>query len=222
MAPWFFWDCIGYQLSHWYFTSVLVSLTSIASIYISFHLLCYSWLPVISGNQFCHLPLCSPTGVSWCNCIISPLSSPSGMYIFSSFITISSSISYSSSFNVFIPVFFISSTAFTTFSFPSYALLILSFKFPFSIIVSAPLTHSSFINFWSLLSFSTPSCQSGLLFNLSTFSMLFPGTCFDEKLNCDRYRAYLACLQFNFWLVIKYWRFLWSVQISNSSFALSK
>ena len=149
--------------------------------------------------------------MSWYNHITSPLSSPSGMYIFSFFITIPSSISYSSSFNVFIPAFFISSTAFTTFSSPSCTLLILFFKFSSSIIVFAFLTHSGFINFWSLLSFFTPSYQSGLLLNPSAFSMLFPGTCFNVKLNCDRYRAYLTCLWFNFWLIIKYWRFLWSV-----------
>ena len=126
--------------------------------------------------------------------MISLLSSLSGTYILPFFITNLSSISYSSSFNVFIPVLFSSSTAFTTFLSPSYALLILSFRFPSSIIVFTPLIYSGFINFWFLLSFSTLSCQSGLLLNPFAFSMLFPGTCFNTKLNCNRYRAYLACL----------------------------
>ena len=100
---------------------------------------------------------------------------------------------------------------------PSCAFLILSFRFPSFTIISTLLIYSGFTNFWSSLSLSTPFCQSGLLLGLSTFPMLFPGTCFNPKLNYDRYRAHFACLQFNFWLVIKYWRFLWSVQISNSS-----
>ena len=169
-----------------------------------------------------HLPPCPSTGVLWCKHIISPLSSPSGMYIFPSFITILFSIFHSSFFSVFIPALFSFSTTFTTFSSPSYAFLILSFRSSSSTIVSTPLIYSGFISFWSSLSFSTPSYQSGLLLSLSAFPMLFPGTCFNVKLNCDRYRAYLTCLQFNFWLVIKYWRFLWSVQISNSSFTPSK
>ena len=94
-----------------------------------------------------HLSLCPPTGVLWCNCIISPLSSPSGMYILPFFITIPFSIFHSSSFNVFIPALFNSSTAFTTFLFPSCAFFILSFRFSSSIIVSAPLIYSGFINF---------------------------------------------------------------------------
>ena len=162
---------------------------------------------VINSVVF-HLPLCSPTGVLWYNCIISPLSSLSSMYILPSFITILSSIFHSLSFNIFIPALFNFSTAFTIFSFSSYAFLILSFRFSSSIIVSTPLIYSGFINFWSLLSFSTLSYQSSLLLNLSIFPILFPGICFSTKLNCNRYRAHLTCLRFNFWLVIKYWRFL--------------
>ena len=176
-------------------------------------------LLLVTNSTVFHLPPCSPTRVLQCNYIISLLSFPSVMYILSSFVTIPSSISHSSSFSVFIPTLFSFSTAFTTLLSSSYALLILFFRSPSSIIVLAPLIYSGFISFWSLLSFSTPSCQLGLLLSLSVFFMLFPGTCFNVKLNRDRYKAHLACLQFNFWLVIKYWRFLWSVQISNSSFA---
>ena len=153
---------------------------------------------------------------------MTPLSSPSSTYILFSFITILFSISYSSSFNIFIPTFFNSSTAFTTLSSPFCVFLILSLRFPFSTIVFASLIYSGFINFWSSLFFSTPFCQSGLLLNSSAFSMLFSGMCFNVKLNHDRYRAYLAYLWFSFWLIIKCWRFLWSVHISNSSFAPSK
>ena len=126
------------------------------------------------------------------------------MYILPSFITIPSSIFYFLFFNIFIPALFNSSTVFTTFSSSSYALLILSFRFSSSIIVSVPLIYSGFISFWSLLSFSTPFCQSGLLLNPSAFSMLFPGMCFNVKLNYNKYRAHLTCLRFNFWFIIKY------------------
>ena len=176
------------------------------------HIYPYIFLPLLlflaTNSVIFHLLLCSSTGMLWCNHIIFPLNSPSGMYILPSFITILSSIFHSLSFNIFIPTLFNSSTAFTTFSFLSCAFLIFSFRFSFSIIVSALLIYSSFINFWSSLSFSTPSYQPGLLLNSSVFPMLFPGTCFSAKLNCNRYRAYLACLWFNFWFVIKYWRFL--------------
>jgi len=152
----------------------------------------------VTNSVVFHLPLCPPTGISWCNHITFPLSSPFGIYILPSFITIPSSIAYSSSLNIFIPVFFSSSTAIITFSSPSYAFLILSFKFSSSTIISTPLIYSGFTNFWFSLSLSTPSYQSGLLLSLSAFPMLFPGTCFNPKLNCDRYRTYLACLWFNF------------------------
>ena len=65
------------------------------------------------------------------------------------------------------------------------------------------------------LSFSTPTSQSGPLLRLSAFPILLPGTCFNPKLNLDRYRAYFTCLQFNFCTFMKYSRFLWSVYISN-------
>ena len=55
MTPWLFLDCIGHQFSCWCLALVLVSLTSITSIHISSHLFCYSWSPVIPGNQLCRL-----------------------------------------------------------------------------------------------------------------------------------------------------------------------
>jgi len=68
--------------------------------------------------------------------------------------------------------------------------------------------HSGFINVLSLLLFSIPSCQSGPLLNLFTFSILFPGIYLSAKSNLDKYSIYLACLWFSFWLDIKYCRFL--------------
>jgi len=42
----------------------------------------------------------------------------------------------------------------------------------------------------------------------NTFPILLPRTCFSIKLNLDRYKVYLACLLFNFYIFIKYLRFL--------------
>ena len=102
---------------------------------------------LVTNSVIFHLPPCPPTRVLWYNHIISSLSSPSGMYILPSFITIPFSIFHSSFFNIFIPALFNSSTTFTTFLFPSYAFLILSFRFFSSIIISTPLIHSGFTNF---------------------------------------------------------------------------
>ena len=74
--------------------------------------------------------------------------------------------------------------------------------------------HSFFTNTLSLLSLSVPTCQSGLWLKPCAFPMLLPGTCFRVKLNLDRYNAHLACRQFNFWLLMKYSRFLWLLHIS--------
>ena len=56
MAPWFFWDCIGHQLFRWCFASIFVSLICIVSIHVSSYLFCYSWPPVIPGDQLYCLP----------------------------------------------------------------------------------------------------------------------------------------------------------------------
>jgi len=55
--------------------------------------------------------------------------------------------------------------------------------------------YSGFTNISFLLSFSTLTSQSGLLLKLSAFSILLPGTCFNVKLNLDRYKTHLACCQ---------------------------
>ena len=76
-------------------------------------------------------------------------------------------------------------------------------------------SHYFFTNTLSLLSLSIPIYQSGHLLRLSALSILLSNTCFSIKSNLDRYNAYFACLWFNFWLLMKYSRFLWSLQISN-------
>ena len=103
---------------------------------------------VISGNQLCHLP--SSSVLFYWDVVVQSYYFPSEFsfwYVYPSFITILSSIFHSLSFNIFIPTLFNSSTAFTTFSSLSCAFLIFSFRFSFSIIVSALLIYSSFINF---------------------------------------------------------------------------
>ena len=122
--------------------------------------------------------------------------------------TTSSSIIYFSSLNIFIPTFFSSSTTLITLLSPFCVFLILSLRLLSSTNVSVLFIYSGFINIWFLLFFSASSCQSGLLLNLSIFFILFSRICFKVKLNHDRYNVYLACLWFNFWLVIKYYRFL--------------
>ena len=144
------------------------------------------------------------------------------MYICSSFITIPSSTIYSLFLSIFIPVFFSSSTAFTIFLFLLCAFLIFFLSSFSSINVSVLFIYSSLISVWSWLLFSIPFYQSYLLFNPSAFPMLFSRMCLRMKSNRDRYNVYLACLLFCFWLIIKYWRFLWSIQISNFTFAPSK
>jgi len=133
-----------------------------------------------------------------CDSIIFSFSSPSGTYIHSSFMTIPSSTIHSSSLSVFIPIFFSSSTAFTTFSSLPYAFLIFSLSLFSSTNVFVLFIYPGLISIWSWLSFFTSFCQSGLLLNLSAFPMLFPGVCLRVKFNYNRYNAYLACLLFSF------------------------
>ena len=72
-----------------------------------------------SQSKFLH-----PLYISWCKHITSSLSSLSGMYICSFFMTNPSFTVHSSSLSIFIPAFFSSSTAFTTFLSFSYAFLV--------------------------------------------------------------------------------------------------
>ena len=120
---------------------------------------------------------------------------------------------YSSSLSIFTPVHFISSTALT---------ILLSFTFDFftfsnkstlstitsTLFVFLTSSYSDFTNILSLLFFSTPTSQSGLLLKLSAFPILLPRTCFSIKSNLDRYNVHLACLLFNFCTFMKYSRFL--------------
>ena len=120
---------------------------------------------------------------------------------------------YSLSLSIFTPTHFISFTALTTLSSFTFDFLTFSNKStPFTITstLSILLTsnHSGFTNISSSLSLSTLTSQSGLLLKLSIFPILLPRTCFNIKLNLDRYNAYLVCLLFNFCAFIKYLRFL--------------
>ena len=187
----------------------------------------YQKLQVINSTVF-HCSLCPPTGISWCSQIISTLSLLSfGMYTFPSLYIMPFTSLHSSSLNIFTLARFISSTAFTTSSsFASDFLTSSSRSTPSTIIsttsVLLTFSYSGFINVSSSLSLSTLTSQSGLLLRLSVFPILLPGTCFNVKSNLDRYKAYLACLLFNFCTFMKYSRFLWSVQISNFIVAPSK
>ena len=135
------------------------------------------------------------------------------MYTFPSLSISSSSSFHSSSLSIFTPAYFISSTAFITLlSFASNS-VIFSNRSTLSIITSVTFvtltsSYSFFNNVLFLLSFSTPFCQSGCLLRLLAFPILLPETCLSVKSNLDRYSAHLACLQFNFWLLMKYSRFL--------------
>jgi len=135
------------------------------------------------------------------------------------YITLSTSL-YSLSLNILTPACFISSTTLTTLLSLTFDCLTCSNKStPSTIIFTVSVlfisSYSSFTNVSFLLSFSTPIFQSSLLLKLSVFPILLPRMCFNVKSNLDRYNAYLACLQFNFCIFIKYSRFLWSVQILN-------
>ena len=206
---------------------IFVSLVCIASFYILLHLLTYSWSPKVSCHQLC-CPPCPPIGVSWCSLIISALNfSFLGMYTFPSFSISPSCSHHSSSLKTFPPARFISSTAFTTSSsFASFFHILLRMSTPSMITsdtcVALVSNHFFFTNICSSLSFSTPISQSNFLLNPSAFSILLLDTCFRIKSNLDKYSAYLACRLFNFWLLIKYSRFLWSNQISNFPFASSR
>ena len=161
-----------------------------------------------------YYPPCPPTGMSWCSLMISALNL-SSLYIyifFSLYIMLFASLHFSS-LSIFTPAYFISSIAFTTSS--SFTLDCLTFfsRSTSSMITSTPSilctsSHSGLTNISSSLSLSTPTSQSSLLLRLSIFSILLPRTCFSVKSNLDRYRAYLACLLFNFCTFMKYSRFL--------------
>ena len=84
------------------------------------------------------------------------------------------------------------------------------------------LIHSGFRSILSSLSPFTPFSRLLLLLNPSAFPILLPGMYLSTKSNLDKYRAHHACLRFRFWLLIKYSKFLWSIQISNFTLALSK
>ena len=123
---------------------------------------------LVTNSVIFHCPPCSPTSISQCSWITSALSFLSlRTYTFPSLnITLSSSY-YSSSLSTFTPTCFISSTAFTTLSSFASDLFIFYIRFTPSIITSSTciaLTsiHSFFIHTLSLLSLSTPTCQSGL------------------------------------------------------------
>ena len=144
--------------------------------------------------------------------MISALNSSSfGIYTFPSFSTNSPSIFYSSSCINFTPTFFISSTILTTSSFLPLAFFILSIistSGP-SIITSSNLrSQLSLIIILFSLSLSIPTFQSSFLLSPSAFPILVPSTYFKVKSNRDRYKAYRACLLFNFCAFMKYSKFL--------------
>ena len=134
---------------------------------------------------------------------------------------------HSSSLRTFTPVYFISFTALVTLSSLALFFLILS-RISISSItifntcVTLISNYFFFISICSLLTLFTPTFQSGHLLRPSVFLIFLSGTCFKIKLNLDRYKAYLACCLFNFWLFMKYSRFLWSDHISNFLFASSR
>ena len=139
-----------------------------------------------------------------------------GTYTFSSLYIMLSTSLYSLSLNIFTPVHFISSTAFTTLLSLTFDCLTFSSKStPFTMIstfsVFLTTSYLGFTNILFSLSLSTPTFQSSLLLRLFAFPILLSGTCFSIKSNCNKYKAYLACLLFNFCTFIKYSRFLWSV-----------
>ena len=112
-----------------------------------------------------------------------------------------------SSLSIFTLAYFISSTTFTTSLFFILDCLTFLSRFVPSMIISTTsifltFSHSGFTNISFSLSFSTPISQSGLLLRLSTLSILLLGTCFNVKSNLDRYNAYFAYLQFNFYAFI--------------------
>ena len=169
----------------------------------------------MTNSTIFYQPLCPATGTSWCSWIISALNSLSfGIYIFSSFNTNSPSIYYLFTCNSFTLTFFIPSTILTIFLFLLLAFFIFSIISTFgpSIITSYMLQiQLSLINTWFSSSLSTLSFQSDHLLSLSTFLIFVPGICFNIKSNLDKYKAYQACLWFNFCAFIKYSKFLWSV-----------
>ena len=174
---------------------------------------------------------CSPCpftgGISCYSLIISALSLLSfGTYTFLFLYIIPFTSLHSSSLDIFTPAHFISSTALITLSSFTFDLLTFFSRSTLSTIISTSIfltsNHSSLTNVSFSLFLFMPTSQSSLLLRLSAFPILLLRTCFNVKLNLDRYKAYLACLQFNFCIFIKYSRFLWSIQISNLIIVFSR
>ena len=181
---------------------------------------------LVTNSTVFHCPPCPPTGVSWCSRIISVLNSSSfNTYTFPSFNIRPSFSLYSSSLSIFTPACFISSTVLMTLSSFTFDSLTFFNKSTSSINTSSTLvllSHSAFTSVLSSLSLSIPFLQSGLLLSPFAFPILLPGTYFNKKSNLDRNNAHFAYRLFNFWFVMKYSKFLWSVQILNLVLAPSR
>ena len=169
---------------------------------------------LVTNSVIFYCSLYSPTSVLWCNQITSILNFLShGTYTFLSLSIRPFSSLYSLSLNIFTPAHFIFSTTFITLSSFTSNFLISSSRSSSLIITSITYialtsNHSFFTSTLFSLSLSMPICQSGHLLRLSAYPILLSGTCFRWKLNLNRYRAHHACLLFNFWLLMKYSRFL--------------
>ena len=182
------------------------------------HTLLHIFSPLLlflaTSSTIFHCPPCPPTGVLWCSLIISTLNTTSlGIYTFLSlYITLSTSL-YSLSLNIFTPTCFISLTAFITSLSFTFNHLTFSSRLTPSIMISTfsvllTISHLGFTSISFSLSLSTPISQSGLLFKLSAFPILFSGIYFSVKSNLDKYRVHLTYLLFNFRAFMKYSRFL--------------
>ena len=138
---------------------------------------------LVTNSTVFHCPLYPPTGILWCSLIVSTLNILSlDIYTFLFLYIMPFTFFYSSSLSIFTPVHFISSTALT---------ILLSFTFDFftfsnkstlstitsTLFVFLTSSYSDFTNILSLLFFSTPTSQSGLLLKLSAFPILLPRTC---------------------------------------------
>ena len=111
-------------------------LAGIIPLHISFHFSSDPWLSEVPCHQLCCF-LCSPTGILWYSQITFAFNFLSlGTYTFFSFNIRPSFWCYSSSLNIFTPVHFISSIAFTTSSSLASYFFTLSSKSTPSIITS--------------------------------------------------------------------------------------
>ena len=171
----------------------------------------------ITNSVVFHYPPCPSISISWCNWITSALSLLfPRTYTFLSFNIKLFSSHYSLSLNILTFACFISSTALTTLSSFTSDFLIFSNKFTSLNTTSTTCTvltsnYSFFTSTLSLLSLSTLIYQSRCLLRLLVLSILLPGTCLSIKSNLNKYNIYLVCLWFNFWLLMKYSRFSWSL-----------